>query len=164
MGVYISDANGKLKKYAGGSFLYGTAGQNTDGGMTQKAITDELDKKSNIEVVDVLWNNSNVTSAQSAQTITISKDLKQYKAFILLFNRQTDNQTTYTVTNYKEHDSAWIYTNLVGVWGYNTYQRFITMRMPENAVNIGDCYKQTSFGGGAVDNTKNILIGIRGVR
>lgn len=76
MGVYISDANGRLKKYAGGTTLYGTTGQSTTAGMTQKAITDELNKR-----IITAYLNANYSftraSAYASHTVVLKNIYKQ---------------------------------------------------------------------------------------
>ena len=96
-------------------------------------------------------------------TITPTKTLKNYKGFIIKFARQTTNQTIYFLINFKTGNLDWINNNLLGLWGYLIYQRLVQIRLDENKVLIYDCYKQTSFGGGAVDNTANIVTQIVGI-
>ena len=127
-------------------------------------ITNTLEGKANKEVIETIWTNSNATSSQATQTITATKDLTQYKAFILNFNRETNNTTNYTVTQYKGSNSDLINTNFIGLWGYTAYQRNVNIKVASNNIEIGACYKQTSFGGGSQDNSKNILTSIRGVK
>lgn len=113
--------------------------------------------------VETIYNNTSSTSAQAPSTITPTKTLKNYKGFIVKFARQTTNQTIYFLTNFKSSDFDWINYNLMGLWGYIYYQRLVQIRLPENTILIYDCYKQTSFGGGATDNTANIVTQILGI-
>lgn len=55
--LYLDLSNDKVYVYTGSKFvtssgvtLYDSVGQNTDGAMTQKAVTDELDKKVEVDV------------------------------------------------------------------------------------------------------------------
>ena len=123
-----------------------------------------MNNKADKEVVETIWTNSSVGSSQATQTITPTVDLTQYKAFILNFNRATDNTTNYTMTQYKGSNDDLINSNFIGLWGYYSYQRFVNIKVASNQIEIGACYKQTSFGGGSTDNTKNILTSIRGVK
>ena len=59
-------------------------------------------------VVETVWSNSNVANTQAEQTVNATKDLQQYKGFIILYNRATDAQTTYTFSQFKEYKGSFI--------------------------------------------------------
>ena len=114
--------------------------------------------------VETVWSNSNVANTQAEQTVNATKDLQQYKGFIILYNRATDAQTTYTFSQFKEHNTAYIKSNLAVMISGTNYQRAIDIDVGNNKIVIGTGYKQTAIGSYATDNTKLILKTVRGVK
>lgn len=145
------------------SKLYSVTGQNTDGALTQKAITNLLQKKVGTDFIKVLWENPSPGENFYPQTITLSSSDWDFLVIVCSYYAGGEAGHFGTITYDGTANVNWCCASSDSNYAFEILSRRIVANS-KSSLQIGDCFYSNKGGVGQVLYYRLIPLQVIGVK